>query len=86
MKRPLSFILPIVFTLGVLGRGNAEEILVFHEPFEDTNWEPRGWYDSPRMEITDEEKVEGERACVWHWQKGATSPDGRGARVSPWTP
>lgn len=64
------------------GYAHGVENLVFHEPFEDINWASRGWYDGPRMEITDEDKVEGEKSCVWHWQNGATSPDGRGARVA----
>lgn len=61
---------------------HAVENRVFYEPFEDTNYESRGWYDGPTMEITTDEKVEGESSCVWHWQQGALVPDGDGARVA----
>jgi hypothetical protein len=63
----------------------AAEIILFDEPFEDTNWKSRGWYDGPRMVITPNEHVEGSTAaCVWHWaSKGAIGPAGGsgGARV-----
>jgi hypothetical protein len=60
----------------------AERVL-FEEPFEDTDWEARGWYDGPAMEITAAEHIEGsEHSCVWHWTgAGEISPAGRGARV-----
>ena len=58
------------------------ETVLFEEPFEDTNWESRGWYDGPKMEITDEHADGGEHSCVWHWAKaGDIGPVGRGARV-----
>ncbi|MFC1606419.1 hypothetical protein ACFL47_00490 [Candidatus Latescibacterota bacterium] len=60
-----------------------EEKLLFSEPFEDTDWESRGWYDGPKMEITADEHIPGStRSCVWHWGKaGNISPIGRGARA-----
>lgn len=66
-----------------LVKAHAAEVLLFHEPFEDTDWESRGWYDGPRMEVTDAEHIPGGgHACVWHWQKaGDVTPAGRGARV-----
>jgi hypothetical protein len=58
-------------------------VLLFEEPFEDPNWEARGWYDSPRMQLTDQEHLPGStRACVWHWARaGAVNTEGRGARL-----
>jgi hypothetical protein len=60
-----------------------DETLLFHDPFDDTDWESHGWYDSPRMVITDEESViPGGTSCVWRWDKaGDIGPVGRGARV-----
>lgn len=64
-------------------RACAAEVLLFHEPFEDTNWESRGWYDGPKMQITASEHIPASgHACVWHWQMaGDISPVGKGARV-----
>ena len=31
----------------------AVERILFEEPFEDTDWESRGWYDGPRMELAE---------------------------------
>ncbi len=58
-------------------------VLLFEESFEDQNWEARGWYDSPRMPITDQEHVPGStHACLWHWAKaGAVNIEGGGARL-----
>jgi hypothetical protein len=63
--------------------GGAASMLIFEELFEDEDWEARGWYDGPHMEITAEEHIPGSgHACVWHWEKvGAVSPRGGGARV-----
>ncbi len=59
-----------------------EEIVLFQESFEDADWEERGWYDGPHMEITDEEHTEGAHACVWRWTgPGEVAPSGGGARV-----
>jgi len=57
--------------------------LLFEELFEDTDWESRGWYDGPTMQITADEHIEGgEHSCVWHWAKGGDiGPEGRGARA-----
>jgi hypothetical protein len=59
------------------------ERVLFAEPFEDTNWEARGWYDGPKMEITADEHLPGSaHSCLWHWlQAGDIGPAGRGARV-----
>jgi len=59
------------------------ETLLFEELFEDTNWEARGWYDGPQMQITAAEHLPNSgQACVWRWKKaGDISPEGRGARV-----
>ncbi|MCD6360524.1 MAG: hypothetical protein J7M38_06610 [Armatimonadetes bacterium] len=56
---------------------------LFVEPFEDTDWAARGWYDGPHMEITADEHIPGSgHCCVWHWErKGDVHPAGRGARV-----
>lgn len=60
-----------------------EPVLLFEEHFEDRNWEARGWYDSPRMPITDQEHVPGSaHACLWHWpEAGAVNIEGGGARL-----
>ena len=59
------------------------QVLLFEEDFEDENWASRGWYDSPRMQITDQEHLPGSgHACVWHWPKtGAINTEGGGARL-----
>jgi len=64
-------------------KGHAAETLLFEELFEDTDWESRGWYDGPKMEITDSEHIlESERSCVWHWKKaGDIGVVGKGARL-----
>lgn len=61
----------------------AGEVVLFDEPFEDTNWAARGWYDGPKMQITAEEHAPGSlHACVWEWaQTGDIAIAGRGARV-----
>lgn len=61
----------------------AEEKILFKETFEDTNWESRGWYDGPHMEIAADEHIAGSgHSCVWRWlKKGDISPVGGGARV-----
>jgi len=70
---------------GPAGRGNgtSDEFVLFHEPFEDTDWEARGWYDGPRMSVAREEHIPGSTgSCVWHWKKkGDVVPEGGGARV-----
>lgn len=59
------------------------QVLLFAEPFEDPNWESRGWYDGPHMQLTDQEHLPGStRACVWHWARaGAINTEGGGARL-----
>ena len=32
-----------------------QETVLFYEPFEDTDWESRGWYDGPNMHLTTSE-------------------------------
>jgi len=59
------------------------DVVLFEETFEDTDWESRGWYDGPHMEITDAEHIpDSGHSCVWHWRKaGDISPSGGAARV-----
>jgi len=59
------------------------EDVLFEEPFESTDWEARGWYDGPHMEVTADEHAGGsEHSCVWHWAKaGDIGPVGGGARA-----
>jgi len=61
----------------------AVETILFEEPFEDTNWESRGWYDGPRMELAEGGHDDGsEYCCIWRWEKADDiSPAGGGARV-----
>jgi hypothetical protein len=58
-------------------------VLLFEERFEDPDWEARGWYDSPRLQLTDQEHLPGStRACAWHWARaGAINTEGGGARL-----
>ena len=42
--------------------GGARELLFF-EPFEDTLFVDRGWYDALEGTITSEEHIEGSTAC-----------------------
>jgi len=60
-----------------------DEIVLFEELFEDTNWASRGWYDNPKMEITSSEHVAGSKySCLWHWKKaGDIGVVGTGGRV-----
>ncbi|MBT4482855.1 MAG: hypothetical protein HOC71_04155 [Candidatus Latescibacteria bacterium] len=62
---------------------NSSSYTLFEEPFEDTNWKSRGWYDGPDMQITVKEHIPGSgHSCVWHWKKaGDIKPEGGGARV-----
>ena len=71
-----------VATMVVCITASAETVL-FQELFEDTDWQSRGWYDGPHMEITDAEHIDGSgHSCVWRWPKrGAIGPVGGGARV-----
>ena len=85
----ISFLGTLVFLCWFGGRTPAQSApaasgkVLFDEPFEETNWESRGWYDSPRMELSDQEHLAGStRSCVWHWlKKGDISPAGGGARA-----
>ena len=80
-----------VVTMGCGDRGlpssadvpKEEQVLLFEELFEDTDWTSRGWYDEPRMRITSSEHIPGSgHSCVWHWRKaGDVVPEGGGARV-----
>ena len=83
--------IPLVVAVVLIGCGGdtlpqaetlAEDVL-FEEWFEDTDWESRGWYDGPQMQITaDEHLPDSEHACVWHWAKaGDVGVVGGGARV-----
>ncbi len=67
----------------IAAKGHAAETLLFEELFEDTDWKSRGWYDGPKMEITDSEHIqESGHSCVWHWKKaGDIGVVGKGARV-----
>lgn len=71
----------LLLVVSVLAR--AEERVLFEEHFDDSDWESRGWYDGPRFETTDAERVgDSGRSCVWHWRKkGDISPSGGGARA-----
>jgi len=58
-------------------------VVLFAEPFEDTDWAARGWYDGPRFELEDGGRnTASAKSCVWHWEKaGDISPSGGGARA-----
>ena len=80
-------ILIAILLLAIPRKGDATPVTLFEplfeETFEDPNWESRGWYDSPRMEITADEHIAGStHSCIWHWEKtGDVKPRGGGARV-----
>ncbi|MFH1568552.1 MAG: hypothetical protein ABIL09_11200 [Gemmatimonadota bacterium] len=61
----------------------GEGRVLFAEPFEDTRWSERGWYDAPRMEVVlADDAPQGRGYCVWHWRSpGDVVPAGGGARV-----
>jgi len=82
-SKPLLRGLIFVLTTLLPTKGGAEEMLLFEELFEDENWEERGWYDGPHMEITADEHISGSgHSCVWHWKEaGAVGPSGGGARA-----
>jgi len=67
--------------------GEQDPNVLFDEPFEDTNWSSRGWYDGPRMNLTADEHASGStQSCVWQWKsRGDISPEGGSARahISP---
>jgi len=58
-----------------------QEKLLYSEDFEDDQFAGRGWYDSPRIEITDRDAKSGKHCCIWSWQKGQVLPGGKGGRV-----
>ena len=75
----LSLVSMACFTFGTVEAG---EVLLFEELFEDADWETRGWYDGPHMEITSEEHIEGSgHSCVWHWEEGDVGAREGGGRV-----
>jgi len=57
--------------------------LPFVEGFEDSNWDARGWYDSPDMLTTSLQHVSGStKSCWWRWvNTGDVGVSGRGGRV-----
>lgn len=70
------------FLLAFASPSSAAERVLFEESFEDTSWADHGWYDGPQIRTTTEEKVTGNRSCVWHWEKeGDVLPSGKGGRV-----
>ncbi|HUU29987.1 MAG TPA: hypothetical protein VM123_19455 [archaeon] len=78
------FLIAFVFLqLPPVDRLCAGETVLFEEPFEDTDWAARGWYDGPDMKITSGEHIPGSgSSCEWHWRNtGDVVPESRGARV-----
>lgn len=50
--------------------------LLFEEPFEDTDFEGRGWYDNPNFLLTTAEHAPGStQAAELHFAQGAMKPD-----------
>ncbi len=69
---------PLLFTASAI----FAERLLFAESFEDSNWQARGWYDGPHIQLDDQERTQGERSCIWHWAaSGDSKPKGGGGRV-----
>ncbi len=73
----------LAICVGWWGAAVAQPVLLVDEPFEDDAWAARGWYDEPRLEVTDQEhQPTGRRACVWQWEHaGDVTPKGRGGRI-----
>lgn len=98
MKPSLALVLSLLSAAGCAAQtptapDTVAQVLLFEEGFEDQNWEMRGWYDGPHMQITDQEHIPGsQHACVWHWAKaGAINTEGGAGcpcprwRASPWS-
>lgn len=79
----LPGLLVTAIALCTVADAGVSETLLFEELFEDIDWDSRGWYDGPGMEITDSEHIPGSgHSCLWHWQKaGDVGITGKGARV-----
>ena len=65
------------------GETGDTSVVLFAEPFEDTDWAARGWYDGPRFELEDGGRnAASTKSCVWHWRKaGDVTPSGGGSRA-----
>ncbi len=65
------------FTLTVNPAGGE---VLFEEPFEDTYFTSRGWYDNTGLQLSTEEHVPGStRSVEFHFPLGATKPTSGGA-------
>ena len=87
---PLTFLLHLLLSATVLSfllaprpSASTEGILFLADPFVDTGWQSRGWYDSPHMVTTPDKHIEGSSASfLWQWpEKGAIGTTGGGGRV-----
>ncbi|MBW7996464.1 MAG: hypothetical protein FVQ81_07850 [Candidatus Glassbacteria bacterium] len=79
----LGFFVSVLFLLPLNNPVLAAETVLFEDKFEDTDWASRGWYDSPDLEITSADHIQGSgHSCVWHWKKkGDRKPVGGHGRV-----
>lgn len=79
----LGFFVSVLFLLPLNNPVLAAETVLVEEKFEDTDWASRGWYDSPNLEITSADHIQGSgHSCVWHWKnKGDTKPEAGHGRV-----
>jgi hypothetical protein len=68
--------------LNLVVEGGGGGTVLFEEPFEDEDYDSRGWYDSPGFGLTTAEHAPGStRAVEFHFEQGASGPTVRGGRV-----
>ena len=62
---------------------DTTEVVLFEEKFEDTQFEDRGWYDSPSIIRTTAEHIAGSKySSIWKWvYAGDITAAARGGRV-----
>ncbi len=61
--------------------GGGSPTILFQDPFEDTNFSARGWYDIGGMFLSTSEAHSGNSSLEFHLAQGASNPAGRGARL-----
>ncbi len=61
-------------------KSGATGELLFSEPFEDSNFTSRGWYDNTDLQLTTAEHVPGStKSLQFHFNNGDTTPTSGGA-------
>jgi hypothetical protein len=74
----------------ILGNSSAfatDPAILLEEPFEDSNYAARGWYDGPGIPLSTVEHIPGStKSAEFHWRKGGTNPSPGGALRRKFTP